>query len=99
MTADKDEKSAVPEATSRSQNRDKIKLGLKQKVVHSVPGVEVSTSKKSKLGRETVNDSDTNALFESKEQLPSTDKTWKRKRKSMVSKVNTICSSRFMLVI
>ncbi|MED6120142.1 hypothetical protein PIB30_018353 [Stylosanthes scabra] len=86
-TVDKDEKPAVPEVTSTSQNRDKSKHSLKQKVVPSVPGVELSSSKKSKVGRATVNDNDSKALFESKEQLPSDDKTWKRKRKSMVSKV------------
>ncbi|KAJ1380909.1 SANT/Myb domain [Sesbania bispinosa] len=86
MTVDKDEKSALPEGTSTSQNRDKIKLpGLKQKIVHAVHGVEISTSKKSKLGGESVDDA--NALFESKEQFTSADRTWKRKRKSMVSKV------------
>ncbi|MED6218658.1 hypothetical protein PIB30_028497 [Stylosanthes scabra] len=86
-TVDKDEKPVVPEVTSTSQNRDKNKHSLKQKVVPSVPGVELSSSKKSKIGRVTVNDNDSKALFESKEQLPSDDKTWKRKRKSMVSKV------------
>ncbi|KAJ1417119.1 SANT/Myb domain [Sesbania bispinosa] len=86
MTVDKDEKSALPEGTSTSQNRDKIKLpGLKQKIVHAVHGVQVSTSKKSKLGGGSVDDA--NALFESKEQFTSADRTWKRKRKSMVSKV------------
>ncbi|KAK7258877.1 hypothetical protein RIF29_24466 [Crotalaria pallida] len=91
MTVDKHEKSALPEATSTCQNRDRIKFPG-QKVGHAVPGVEVSTSKKSKLGRESVNI--TNALFESKEQLPSADGTCKRKRKSMISKeANTLLDS------
>lgn len=90
ITVDKDEKSALPKGTSTSQNRDEVKFpGLKQKIVHAVHGVEVSTSKKSKLRTESVND--TNLLFESKEKLPSAaDRTWKRKRKSMISKVNRI---------
>lgn len=51
-----------------------------------VPEIEISTSKKSKLGKELAKD--TNASSESKEQLPfaDTSTTWKRKRKSMVSK-------------
>ncbi|XP_019440562.1 PREDICTED: protein ALWAYS EARLY 2 isoform X2 [Lupinus angustifolius] len=76
MYADKDEESVLPEATSTSQNRDGIKLPG-QKAVRAVPGVEVSTSKKSKLGKESENDM----------QLPSADRTCKKKGKSMVSKV------------
>ncbi|XP_019440563.1 PREDICTED: protein ALWAYS EARLY 2 isoform X3 [Lupinus angustifolius] len=75
MYADKDEESVLPEATSTSQNRDGIKLPG-QKAVRAVPGVEVSTSKKSKLGKESENDM----------QLPSADRTCKKKGKSMVSK-------------
>ncbi|KAE9598128.1 putative transcription factor MYB/SANT family [Lupinus albus] len=73
--ADKDENSVLPEAASTSQNRDRITLPG-QKAVCAVPGVEVSTSKKSKLGKESENDM----------QLPSADRTCKRKVKSMVSK-------------
>ncbi|KAF7805111.1 protein ALWAYS EARLY 2 isoform X3 [Senna tora] len=87
MTVDKDDKSALPEATFTSQNRDKTKLpGAKQKVLHAVPGVETSTSRRSKLGREFENDN--NASAESKEQLPPSDRTWTRKRKSVVSKIS-----------
>lgn len=87
--ADEIEKSAFPGGTSTSQNRDKCKLtGLKQKFAHTVHGVDVSASKKSKIGRESVND--TKAFFESKEKLPSADRTLKRKRGLMVSKVNRI---------
>ncbi|XP_016205527.1 protein ALWAYS EARLY 2 isoform X1 [Arachis ipaensis] len=86
-TVDKDEKPAVPEVTSTSQNRDKSKLSLKQKVVPSVRGVELSSSRKSKVGRTTINDKESKALFESKELLPTDDKTWKRKRKPMVPKL------------
>ncbi|XP_028770851.1 protein ALWAYS EARLY 2 [Neltuma alba] len=84
MTVDKDDKTALPETTFTSQNRDKLKLpGPKQKVFHAVPGVDASTMRKSKLGRELENE--TNASAESKE-LITPDKTWKRKRKSVVSK-------------
>ncbi|XP_004495723.1 protein ALWAYS EARLY 2 isoform X2 [Cicer arietinum] len=77
MTVDKDDKSALPEATSTSHKRNKVKLC-------AVPGADTSTSKKSKLGKDIAND--TNILSESKEQLPFADRTWKRKQKSMVSK-------------
>jgi len=80
ISADKDSKSALPEATSTSHKRHKLKRSV-------VPEIEVSTSKKSKLGKESAKD--TNVLSESKEQLPFVDATWKRKRKSMVPKVNT----------
>lgn len=82
MAAGKDYKHALPEATSPSHKRHKGKHCV-------VPGIEISTSKKSKLGKELAKD--TNASSESKEQLPfaDTSTTWKRKRKSMVSKVNT----------
>ncbi|XP_057439379.1 protein ALWAYS EARLY 2-like isoform X2 [Lotus japonicus] len=84
--ADEIEKSAFPGGTSTSQNRDKCKLtGLKQKFAHTVHGVDVSASKKSKIGRESL--IDTKAFFESKEKLPSADRTLKRKRGLMVSKV------------
>lgn len=82
MTVEKDDKSALPEATSRSHKRNK-KLGV-------VPGIEASTSKKSKFGKESAND--TNALSESKDQLLFAAKAWKRKQKSVVSKVYTVCS-------
>ncbi|KAL9318495.1 hypothetical protein ACSQ67_015012 [Phaseolus vulgaris] len=78
ISADKDSKSALPEATSTSHKRHKLKRSV-------VPEIEVSTSKKSKLGKESAKD--TNVLSESKEQLPFVDATWKRKRKSMVPKV------------
>ncbi|XP_027363877.1 protein ALWAYS EARLY 2 isoform X3 [Abrus precatorius] len=78
MTTDKDDKFALPEATSTSHKRHKLKHTV-------VPEIELSTFKKSKLGKELAKD--TNALSESKEQLPFADATWKRKRKSMVSKV------------
>lgn len=94
MTVDKDDKSALPEATSTSHKRNKVKLC-------AVPGADTSTSKKSKLGKDIAND--TNILSESKEQLPFADRTWKRKQKSMVSKVSIVyslivLSSRFYIV-
>ncbi|XP_019441172.1 PREDICTED: protein ALWAYS EARLY 2-like isoform X1 [Lupinus angustifolius] len=86
VTVDKGDKSALPEAASTSHTRDKIKLsGSKQKVVHVVSGIEVSTPTKPKLGKESANDA--KALYESKEQLSPADRTWKRKRNSVVSKV------------
>ncbi|XP_020231534.1 protein ALWAYS EARLY 2 [Cajanus cajan] len=78
MAADKDEKSALREATSISHKKHKLKHCV-------VPEIEVSTSKKSKLGKELTKT--TNALSESKEQLPFADTILKRKRKSMGSKV------------
>lgn len=80
ISTDKDGKSALPEGTLTSHKRHKHKHSV-------VPEIEVSTSKKSKLGKESTKD--TSVLSESKEQLPFADATWKRKRKSVVSKVNT----------
>ncbi|GAU42810.1 hypothetical protein TSUD_34540, partial [Trifolium subterraneum] len=74
MNVDKDDKSALPEATSSHNKRNKVKL-------RTVPGADTSTSKKSKLGKDISND--TNALSESKDQIPCADKTSKRKQKSM----------------
>ncbi|KEH43078.1 protein ALWAYS EARLY 2 isoform X3 [Medicago truncatula] len=76
MMVDKDDKSALPESTSTSHKRNKVKI-------RAVPGPDTSTFKKSKL-KDIAND--TNALSESKDQLPFADKTWKRKPKSTVSK-------------
>ncbi|XP_028184337.1 protein ALWAYS EARLY 2-like isoform X3 [Glycine soja] len=78
MVADKNNRSALPEATSTSHKRHKLKYSV-------VPKIEVSTSKESKIGKEPTKD--TNALSESKEKLPFADTAWKRKRKSMGSKV------------
>ncbi|KAH1037631.1 hypothetical protein GYH30_056798 [Glycine max] len=78
MVADKNNKSALLEATSTNHKRHQLK--------HSaVPEIEVSTSKKSKIGKESTKD--TNVLSESKGKLPFADTTWKKKRKSMGSKV------------
>ncbi|XP_058760586.1 protein ALWAYS EARLY 3-like isoform X2 [Vicia villosa] len=77
-TVVKDDKSALPEATSTSHKRNKVRL-------RGVSVADTSTSKKSKLGKDIAND--TNALSESKEQIPFADKTWKRKHKSTLSKV------------
>ncbi|CAJ2628697.1 unnamed protein product [Trifolium pratense] len=74
MNVDKDDKSALPEATSTSHKRNKVKP-------RAVPGADTSTSKKSKLGKDISND--TNAVSESKDQIPFADRTWKRKPKSM----------------
>ncbi|CAL0316565.1 unnamed protein product [Lupinus luteus] len=86
VIVDKGDRSALPEAALTSHTRDKIKLsGSKQKDVHVVSGIEVSTPTKSKLGKESAND--TKALYESKEQFSPVDRTWKRKRNYVVSKV------------
>jgi len=82
MMVDKDDKSALPESTSTSHKRNKVKI-------RAVPGPDTSTSKKSKLKDIAI---DTNALSESKEQLPFADKTWKRKPKSTVSKASIVYS-------
>jgi hypothetical protein len=74
MNVDKDDKSALPEATSTSHKRNKVKP-------RAVPGADTSMSKKSKLGKDISND--TNALSESNDQIPFADRTWKRKQKSM----------------
>jgi hypothetical protein len=79
MMVDKDDKSALPESTSTSHRRNKVKIRA----------VDTSTSKKSKL-KDIAND--TNALSESKEQLPFADKIWKRKQKSTVSKASIVYS-------
>lgn len=87
MVGDKDDKSAFPETMFLSQNRDKLKLpGPKQNVLHAVPGIEASISRKSKLGREL--ESETNASAESKEHI-TPDTTRKRKR-PVVSKVSML---------
>ncbi|KAJ7973358.1 Protein ALWAYS EARLY 3 [Quillaja saponaria] len=81
-----DNKCGLPEATSASQCRGKVKLpSTKQKGLHAVSGVESATSRKSKLGRESAIDD--NAVSEAKEQLQYTDKMWKRKRKPSASKI------------
>jgi hypothetical protein len=74
MNVDKDDKSALPEATSTSHKRNKVKP-------RAVPGADTSMSKKSKLGKDISNDN--NVLSESKDQIPFADRTWKRKQKSM----------------
>ncbi|GLT61171.1 hypothetical protein SLA2020_338940 [Shorea laevis] len=85
-TFDMDDKSGIPEGTSTSHYRDKKLPGAKQKALNAISGVDNTTSKKSKLGRDSA--IDVNVAFEAKEQLRPADKTWKRKRKSMVSKIS-----------
>lgn len=85
---DVEDKFSVPEATSTSQSRNKNKIpSAKHRLPFAISGVEGTNSKKSKLGREPA--FDTTAVSESEQQLQSTTKTWKRKRKSSVLKVNT----------
>ncbi|PON37845.1 Protein LIN-9/Protein ALWAYS EARLY [Trema orientale] len=83
-TLDTEDKSSVPEATSQVRNRNKF-LGAKQKVPHSVSRVE-GISKKSKLGRDSTVDISNDSTME---QPYSATKTWKRKRKLLVSKVSS----------
>ncbi|XP_059437111.1 protein ALWAYS EARLY 2-like isoform X2 [Corylus avellana] len=85
-TFDMDDKSSIPEGTSTSHYRDKKVPGAKQKALNAISGVDDTTSKKSKLGRDSA--VDVNVTFETKEQLRPADKTWKRKRKPMVSKIS-----------
>lgn len=83
---DMDDKASLPEAMSTSHCADKIKfLGSKQKARHTIAGVDGTTSRKLKIGRDSAIDG--NVASEEKEQLQLADKAWKRKRKSMVSKV------------
>lgn len=81
-----DDKASLPEAMSTSHCADKIKfLGSKQKARHTIAGVDGTISRKLKIGRDSA--IDVNVASEEKEQLQLADKAWKRKRKSMVSKV------------
>ncbi|XP_075658523.1 protein ALWAYS EARLY 2 isoform X6 [Castanea sativa] len=83
---DMDDKASLPEAMSTSHCADKIKfLGSKQKARHAIAGVDGTTSRKLKIGRDSA--IDVNVASEEKEQLQLADKAWKRKRKSMVSKL------------
>lgn len=85
-TLDTEDKCSVPEATSPSQVRSRNKLvGTKQKVAHAISRVEGTTSRKSKLGRDSTNDN--NTIFEAEQQPHSATKAWKRKRKSLVPEV------------
>ncbi|KAM4108318.1 hypothetical protein ACJW30_03G038100 [Castanea mollissima] len=84
---DMDDKASLPEAMSTSHCADKIKfLGSKQKARHAIAGVDGTTSRKLKIGRDSA--IDVNVASEEKEQLQLADKAWKRKRKSMVSKMS-----------
>lgn len=87
-TFDTEDKCSPPEATStsQSQNRNKF-LGEKHKVPQSISGVETTSSRKSKLGRDSS--VDINIIPEAELLLPSPTKACKRKRKSLVPKVNT----------
>ncbi|KAK9265918.1 hypothetical protein L1049_012597 [Liquidambar formosana] len=83
-TLDIADKSTLGEVMSSSH---KTKLsGAKDKVLHSISGVDVPTSRKSKLGRDSAIDVDARA--EAKQQSQSTNKVGKRKRKSLASKVS-----------
>lgn len=86
-TLDMEDKCSVPEATSTSQVRNRNKPAVtKQKVPHAISGVENTTSKKSKLGRDST--IDINTISEAEQQPQSTTKAWKRKRKSLLPEVN-----------
>ncbi|KAL0005955.1 hypothetical protein SO802_013516 [Lithocarpus litseifolius] len=84
---DMDDKASLPEAMSTSHCADKIKfMGSKQKARHAIAGVDGTTSRKLKIGRDSA--IDVSVASEEKEQLQLADKAWKRKRKSMVSKMS-----------
>lgn len=84
---DVEDKLSVPEGTSMSQFRNKNKLpSAKQRLPPAISGVDGTSSKKSKIASDLA--LDINAVSESEQQVQSTTKTWKRKRKSSVSKVN-----------
>lgn len=82
---DIDDKPSAPEAPSTS-HYDRIKLpATKQKALNAISGAEGTIPKTSKLGRDTS--IHVNVASEVKEQLQPPHKTWKRKRKSLLSKV------------
>ncbi|KAF3431927.1 hypothetical protein FNV43_RR26663 [Rhamnella rubrinervis] len=82
-TLDMEDKCSVPEATSPSQVKSRNELvGTNQKVADSISGFEGTTSRKSKLGRDSTNG--INTIFEAEQQPHSATKSWKRKRKSLV---------------
>ncbi|XP_041020080.1 protein ALWAYS EARLY 2 isoform X2 [Juglans microcarpa x Juglans regia] len=83
---DMDYKSSAPEATSTSHHEDKNILSrAKEKAVNAISRVDGTTSKMSKLVRDSS--VDVIVTSEAKEQLQPVDKTLKRKRKPMISKV------------
>lgn len=86
-TLDMEDKGSVPEDTSTSQvrSRNKLPYSAKQKVIHSTSGVEGTSSKKSKLGRDST--VDMNIASTMAQQPRSDTKTWKRKRKFLGQKV------------
>ncbi|XP_024026911.1 protein ALWAYS EARLY 2 [Morus notabilis] len=87
-TLDVKDKFSLPEDTSTSQVRSRNKLlSAKQKGTYAISGVEGTSSKKSKLGRDSKVDINTISTLE---QQPRSDaKAWKRKRKSLVPKVSS----------
>ncbi|KAM1051853.1 protein ALWAYS EARLY 2-like isoform X1 [Malus sylvestris] len=84
---DAEDKFSVPEATSTIQFRNKNKIpSAKHRVPYTISGVEGTNSKKSKLGRDPA--VDMNTVSESEQQLLSTTKILKRKRKSSIPKIS-----------
>ncbi|KAL5566063.1 hypothetical protein UlMin_029227 [Ulmus minor] len=87
-TLDMEEKCSLPEATSTSQVRNKNRLpGARQKGSQAISGVEGTTPRKSKLGRDSA--IDVNPVSATEQQLRSPIKTGKRKRKSLVTKISS----------
>ncbi|KAG2695565.1 hypothetical protein I3760_07G018600 [Carya illinoinensis] len=85
---DMDYKSSAPEATSISHHEDKnILSGAKEKAVNAISRVDGTTSKMSKLVRDSS--VDIIVTSEAKEELLPVDKPLKRKRKPTISKVLT----------
>uniref|UniRef100_A0A5B6ZU57 SANT domain-containing protein n=1 Tax=Davidia involucrata TaxID=16924 RepID=A0A5B6ZU57_DAVIN len=84
-TLDPADRSSVPEDISISHQGDKTKiLGVREKVLHASSGVEASTSRKCKLGRDSA--FDVNALSGGEQPPQSSNKGWKRKQKSSTLK-------------
>ncbi|GLT28915.1 hypothetical protein SLA2020_038170 [Shorea laevis] len=80
-----DEKSSAPGAGSMGQHRHKSNsLGLREKSVKVINKVEDASYRKSKLRRSSTTNK--NALSKMTQQPEPTNSTWKRKRKSSISK-------------
>ncbi|GKU97737.1 hypothetical protein SLEP1_g10838 [Rubroshorea leprosula] len=81
-----DEKSSAPKAGSMGQHRHKSNsLGLREKSVKVINKVEDASYRKSKLRRSSTTNK--KALSKITQQPEPTNSTWKRKRKSSISKV------------
>ncbi|XP_057962765.1 protein ALWAYS EARLY 2-like isoform X2 [Malania oleifera] len=84
-TFDATDKLSAPEAMSPSHQKDKSRL-LGSKAIHPLHGVEVATPRKSQPPKDA--ESDVNDSSETKVQSQFASKAWKRKRKSLSSKIS-----------